>query len=167
MTTISRSIAGAVRALSTYSSFSGTFRAQSVIKLEQNYRSTATILNAANAVIENNSARVGKNLWTDGSEGELIKVYSAYNERDEADFIVSRLREWSDQGNPKRADAAVLLSLKRAVTHAGGGLDQRRPTLSRLRRPALFRTRGDQGRARLSHGSPSIAMTTIPRSSAS
>ena len=50
---------------------------------------------------------MGKNLWTEGAEGELIKVYSAYNERDEADFIIGRLRDWSDQGNP-RVDSAVL-----------------------------------------------------------
>lgn len=87
--------------------FQRDFPGTRIVKLEQNYRSTATILNAANAVIENNSSRVGKKLWTDGSDGELIRVYAAYNERDEADFIVARLREWSDQGNP-RADAAVL-----------------------------------------------------------
>jgi DNA helicase-2/ATP-dependent DNA helicase PcrA len=78
-----------------------------VVKLEQNYRSTSTILNAANAVIANNSARMGKNLWTAGAEGEPIRVYSAYNERDEADFIIGRLRDWIEQGN-LRADAAVL-----------------------------------------------------------
>ena len=78
-----------------------------VIKLEQNYRSTATILNAANAVIANNNSRIGKNLWTEGSEGETIKVYSAYNERDEADFVIGRLRDWIAQGNA-RADAAIL-----------------------------------------------------------
>ncbi len=87
--------------------FQRDFPGTRIIKLEQNYRSTATILNAANAVIENNSSRVGKKLWTDGSAGEPIRVYAAYNERDEADFIVARLREWSDQGNA-RADAAVL-----------------------------------------------------------
>ena len=78
-----------------------------VVKLEQNYRSTATILSAANAVIANNADRMGKNLWTDGAEGEAIKVYSAFNERDEADFVIGRLRDWIDQGN-LRADAAVL-----------------------------------------------------------
>ncbi len=87
--------------------FQKDFPGTSVIKLEQNYRSTATILKAANALIENNSSRMGKNLWTDDEEGEPIRVYSAYNERDEADFIVGRLRDWSEQGNP-RADAAVL-----------------------------------------------------------
>jgi DNA helicase-2/ATP-dependent DNA helicase PcrA len=78
-----------------------------VVKLEQNYRSTATILNAANAVIANNADRMGKNLWTDGAEGEPIRLYAAYNERDEADFVIGRLRDWIDQGNA-RADAAIL-----------------------------------------------------------
>ncbi len=87
--------------------FQKDFPGTSVIKLEQNYRSTATILNAANAVIANNDARLGKNLWTEGAEGEAIRVYSAYNERDEADFVVGRLKDWADQGNA-RADAAIL-----------------------------------------------------------
>jgi len=87
--------------------FQKDFPGTSVIKLEQNYRSTATILNAANAVIANNDSRMGKKLWTEGADGEMIRVYSAYNERDEADFIVGRLKDWSDKGNP-RADAAIL-----------------------------------------------------------
>ncbi|HNP64089.1 MAG TPA: DNA helicase II [Woeseiaceae bacterium] len=87
--------------------FQKDFPGTNVVKLEQNYRSTETILNAANAVIANNSSRMGKNLWTDGATGEAIKVYSAYNERDEADFIVGRLRDWIAQGHP-RADAAIL-----------------------------------------------------------
>jgi DNA helicase-2/ATP-dependent DNA helicase PcrA len=87
--------------------FQRDFPGVSVVKLEQNYRSTATILNAANAVIANNDSRLGKNLWTEGAEGEAIRVYSAYNERDEAEFVVGRLRDWSDKGNA-RADAAVL-----------------------------------------------------------
>ena len=87
--------------------FQKDFADTNIIKLEQNYRSTETILNAANAVISNNNSRVGKNLWTEGNVGEPIKVYSAYNERDEADFIVNRLRDWIDQGNA-RADSAIL-----------------------------------------------------------
>jgi DNA helicase-2/ATP-dependent DNA helicase PcrA len=87
--------------------FQKDFPGTRIVKLEQNYRSTATILNAANAVIANNSSRLGKNLWTEGAEGEAIKVYSAYNERDEADFVIGRLRDWIDQGNV-RADSAVL-----------------------------------------------------------
>jgi len=77
------------------------------IKLEQNYRSTATILKAANAIITNNSDRLGKELWTEGNEGEPIRFYSAYNERDEAEFIVARIQDWVNQGN-LRAEAAVL-----------------------------------------------------------
>jgi DNA helicase-2/ATP-dependent DNA helicase PcrA len=87
--------------------FQKDFPGTRVVKLEQNYRSTETILNAANAVIANNHARMGKNLWTDGAEGEPIRVYSAYNERDEADFVIGRLRDWIEQGNA-RADAAIL-----------------------------------------------------------
>jgi DNA helicase-2/ATP-dependent DNA helicase PcrA len=87
--------------------FQKDFPSATVVKLEQNYRSTATILKAANAVIANNNSRMGKNLWTDGAEGESIKVYAAYNERDEADFVIGRLRDWIDQGN-LRADAAIL-----------------------------------------------------------
>lgn len=87
--------------------FQKDFPGASVIKLEQNYRSTETILDAANAVIANNTSRLGKNLWTEGARGEPIRIYSAYNERDEADFVIGKLRTWSDQGNA-RADAAVL-----------------------------------------------------------
>ncbi len=87
--------------------FQKDFPTAKVVKLEQNYRSTSTILNAANAVIANNTSRMGKNLWTDGREGQPIQVYSAYNERDEAEFIVGRLRDWSAQGNA-RADVALL-----------------------------------------------------------
>jgi len=87
--------------------FQKDFPSATVVKLEQNYRSTATILNAANAVIANNNSRLGKNLWTEGADGEPIKIYAAYNERDESDFVIGRLRDWIDQGN-LRADAAVL-----------------------------------------------------------
>ncbi|MEM7430415.1 MAG: DNA helicase II [Pseudomonadota bacterium] len=87
--------------------FQKDFPDASVVKLEQNYRSTGTILNAANAVIANNTSRLGKELWTEGNDGETIKVYAAYNERDEADFVLGRLRDWIDQGN-LRADAAIL-----------------------------------------------------------
>jgi len=87
--------------------FQKDFPGTRVVKLEQNYRSTATILNAANAVIANNTSRLGKNLWTEGAEGEAIKVYSAYNERDESDFVIGRLRDWIDQGN-LRTDSAIL-----------------------------------------------------------
>lgn len=79
----------------------------STIRLEQNYRSTANILTAANAVIDNNQGRLGKELWTEGSDGELISLYSGFNELDEARFIVARIKEFSNNGSPL-ADCAIL-----------------------------------------------------------
>jgi DNA helicase II / ATP-dependent DNA helicase PcrA len=76
-------------------------------KLEQNYRSTGTILKAANALISNNNGRLGKTLWTSGEDGERVKLYAAFNERDEADFVVNRIREWVTHGGARR-EAAVL-----------------------------------------------------------
>ncbi|MDH5358114.1 MAG: DNA helicase II [Gammaproteobacteria bacterium] len=77
------------------------------IRLEQNYRSTGNILAAANAVIANNSERLGKELWTDDDDGELIQVYNAYNERDEASYVVAQVQAWVNKGG-NRADHAVL-----------------------------------------------------------
>ena len=87
--------------------FQRDFPGTTVFKLEQNYRSTATILSAANALITNNAGRMGKTLWTDGERGEPIRVYAAYNERDEADFVVERIRDWARQGG-RRQDCGVL-----------------------------------------------------------
>jgi DNA helicase-2/ATP-dependent DNA helicase PcrA len=78
-----------------------------LVKLEQNYRSTGTILKAANALIANNSGRLGKNLWTSGADGERVKLYAAFNERDEADFVVNRIRDWVERGGA-RSEVAVL-----------------------------------------------------------
>ncbi|MDX1678349.1 DNA helicase II [Arsukibacterium sp.] len=83
------------------------FDGAETIRLEQNYRSTATILKAANAVIANNSGRLGKDLWTDGSDGETISLYTAFNELDEARFIVSRIRSWQNQGG-SLTESAIL-----------------------------------------------------------
>ncbi|HSG03712.1 MAG TPA: DNA helicase II [Marinobacterium sp.] len=77
------------------------------IRLEQNYRSTGTILDAANAVIRNNQGRLGKELWTQGNEGEAISLYSAFNEQDEARFIVDQISKWVDEGN-RRDESAIL-----------------------------------------------------------
>ncbi len=78
-----------------------------MFRLEQNYRSTGNILGAANALIANNSGRLGKNLWTDGSKGEHIRLYAAFNERDEADFVVQRIVEWARKGGA-RSEVAIL-----------------------------------------------------------
>ena len=78
-----------------------------LFRLEQNYRSTGNILAAANALIANNNGRLGKNLWTAGETGEPVKLYAAFNERDEADFVINRIREWTHKGG-RRSDCAIL-----------------------------------------------------------
>ncbi|HEX7047260.1 MAG TPA: DNA helicase II [Gammaproteobacteria bacterium] len=96
-----------------------------VVRLEQNYRSTGNILKAANAVIANNRDRMGKNLWTSDEEGDPIRLYAAYNEQDEAQFVVERIREWVREGG-QRSDCAVLYRsnaqsrvFEEALIHAG------------------------------------------------
>jgi len=76
-------------------------------RLEQNYRSSGSILEAANALIANNSGRLGKTLWTSGARGEPVRLYAAFNERDEADFVLARILEWTRRGGLRR-DAAIL-----------------------------------------------------------
>lgn len=79
-----------------------------VIKLEQNYRSTKTILNAANQVIENNEGRKSKRLWTANDEGCQIKIFSGANEHEEANFIVDKIKEISEKEDKKLTDFAIL-----------------------------------------------------------
>ena len=88
-------------------SFSKDYKQTEIIRLEQNYRSTNIILNAANALIDNNKDRLGKNLWTDKVEGEQIVLYQAYNEQDEARFVADILKEWMNKGGTYE-EAAVL-----------------------------------------------------------
>lgn len=83
------------------------FNDVATIRLEQNYRSTANILNAANALIAHNGDRLGKNLWTDGIEGEPISLYCAFNELDEARFVVSRIKVWQEAGGAL-SECAIL-----------------------------------------------------------
>ncbi|MGC0024274.1 UvrD-helicase domain-containing protein, partial [Enterobacter asburiae] len=78
--------------------FLNDFPGAQTIRLEQNYRSTSNILSAANALIENNNGRLGKKLWTDGVDGEPISIYCAFNELDEARFVVNRIKTWQDNG---------------------------------------------------------------------
>ena len=88
-------------------SFEKTFPNARVIRLEQNYRSTQNILNAANAVISNNRERKGKTLWTDNPAGEKIGVHTAYSEQDEADYIAKKILEGVAAGR-KFSDYAIL-----------------------------------------------------------
>ena len=89
-------------------SFDRDFSGCKVIKLEQNYRSTSNILNAANAVISNNKGRKGKSLWTDGTEGEKITVKQLPNQNMEAQYIADRILESVRRDSSHFSDFAVL-----------------------------------------------------------
>ena len=82
-------------------SFEHDYQDAHVVRLEQNYRSTANILEAANAVIQNNMGRLGKDLWTDGEKGDPIRLYAAFNEQDESRYIADEMKRLIDSGvNP-------------------------------------------------------------------
>jgi len=87
--------------------FTDDFAGTRTVRLEQNYRSTQTILQAANGVIAHNFGRLGKELWTAGDTGEQITLYAGFNEQDEARFIVDQIQEWVSDGH-LRADSAIL-----------------------------------------------------------
>ncbi len=87
--------------------FADDFPGAQTLRLEQNYRSTHHILKAANALIAHNTGRLGKNLWTAGDDGEPIQIYAAFNEIDEARFVIERIRQWVEKNGQPR-DAAIL-----------------------------------------------------------
>ncbi|MGD8483908.1 MAG: DNA helicase II [Thioalkalispiraceae bacterium] len=105
--------------------FSKDYKDVATFRLEQNYRSTGNILSAANALIANNAERMGKELWTDGSEGELIQLYGAFNEIDEAQYVVGQIQDWIEQGGSRRECAVLYRSnaqsrvLEEALLQAG------------------------------------------------
>lgn len=87
--------------------FEQDFDKVTTVRLEQNYRSTRNILQAANALIENNADRLGKSLWTQGKEGEPVYLYAAYNETDEARFVIDKIKALLEKGYAK-TDMALL-----------------------------------------------------------
>ncbi|MGR4070497.1 DNA helicase II [Halomonas sp. LR3S48] len=87
--------------------FEREFTETKTVRLEQNYRSTSAILDAANALISHNAERMGKELWTAGARGEPISVYAGFNDLDEARFIVDTIKEKVDEGY-RRRDVAIL-----------------------------------------------------------
>ena len=87
--------------------FGEDYPASRTLRLEQNYRSTGTILEAANALISRNQERLGKQLWTADGEGEPIIVYNGYNDQDEARFVIERIEQWRNDGGALR-ECAVL-----------------------------------------------------------
>jgi DNA helicase-2/ATP-dependent DNA helicase PcrA len=90
--------------------FRRDFPATTLCRLEQNYRSTGAILAAANGLIAHNSGRLGKNLWTQGERGDPIRLYAAFNERDEAEFVTHRIRDWVHHGGQRREIAILYRS---------------------------------------------------------
>ena len=84
------------------------------VRLEQNYRSTEVILEAANHLIAHNGDRLGKDLWTDQKGGDPIQLYAAYNENDEARYIVSRIEQWQSHG--ERLDQSAILYRSNALS---------------------------------------------------
>ncbi len=100
--------------------FEREFRVTNLIRLEQNYRSHGNILDAANAIIQNNPARLGKNLWTEAGAGEPIRVHESYSDGDEARFIVEEVKALANDGHA-RAEIALLYrsnAQSRALEHA-------------------------------------------------
>lgn len=87
--------------------FGEDFDDVATVRLEQNYRSTQTILDAANGLIQRNTNRLGKELWSEGERGEPIKVYAGFNDLDEARFIAERIQQWIDDGGSPN-EAAIL-----------------------------------------------------------
>jgi DNA helicase-2/ATP-dependent DNA helicase PcrA len=87
--------------------FSEDFSDVMTVRLEQNYRSTQTILEAANSLIQRNTNRLGKDLWSESEKGELIKLYAGFNDLDEARFIAERIAQWIEGGGSPN-EAAIL-----------------------------------------------------------
>ena len=88
--------------------FSENFKDAKVVRLTQNYRSTANIIKASNALISNNRVGEKKEMWTDGDDGEKIRIYGARNDFDEADFVVAKIKTLVDEGEFSPGDFAVL-----------------------------------------------------------
>jgi DNA helicase-2/ATP-dependent DNA helicase PcrA len=89
-------------------SFQQDYPGTRLVRLERNYRSTGNILDAANALIANNPTRLGKNLWTADGAGEPIRRYAAFNEVDEARFVVDRIRRFGEEEGYRRSECAIL-----------------------------------------------------------
>ena len=102
------------------SSFEREFRVSNLIKLEQNYRSHGNILDCANALIEHNTRRLGKNLWTDAGEGEPVRVHEAFSDVLEAQWLVDEIRQLGRDGLERREVALLYRSnaQSRVLEHA-------------------------------------------------
>ncbi len=100
--------------------FERDFSVENIVKLEQNYRSHSNILDAANAIISNNRNRLGKNLWTASGKGEPVRVYQAYNDMDEASYLIDEIQSLQNEGT-HLSDIAILYrsnAQSRVIEHA-------------------------------------------------
>ena len=122
------------------------------ILLEQNYRSTQTILQAANSVIAKNPERRKKNLWSESGDGAKIVGYVGDSEHDEAAFVAKTIDELGDSQRRQAQGRRRLLPDQRPVASPGGGLRPRRAALQGRRRHAVLRAPRGQGRAGLPAG---------------
>ena len=132
--------------------FEDAFPDTTVVLLEQNYRSTQTILDAANAVIANNFGRKPKNLWTEAGSGDRILRFHADDEVDEAQYVAGELARLHDPGRPPLGGDGGLLPHQRPVAGAGGVPHAGGDPLQGHRGHPLLRPQGDQGRRRLPQG---------------
>ena len=131
--------------------FQDDFPDAQVVRLEQNYRSTQTILDAANAVIAHNRGRMGKSLWTDLGEGDPVKVRELEDEHAEARFVVGEIERLVDEG-VSRAEIAVFYRTNAQSRVLEDTLVRARDRLPGHRRHEVLRARRDQGRDRLPDG---------------
>lgn len=152
--------------------FENEYQGARLIRLEQNYRSTQSILDAANAVIANNRGRKGKKLWTENGQGDRVRIYEASDGVEEANYVANRILTDSHGQNYGRFRRA--LPHERAVERAGICLQAKRHPVPHHRRHALLRPRGGQGHAGLSlpHQQPrgrpcACAASSISRRAAS
>ena len=132
--------------------FEQAFPDVTVIMLEQNYRSTQTILDAANAVIANNVGRKPKNLWTDQGIGDPIVRYHADDEGDEAQWVAHQIALLHDEGDRRWGDVAVFYRTNAQSRVRRGALHARGHPVQGGRRHAVLRPARDQGRGRLPQG---------------
>ena len=147
-TTTSRSTAGAAPRSRTCSASCATTPARRPSAWSRTTAPASNILDAANAVIAHNPDRLGKKLWTDTGDGEPIDLYAAYNEMDEARFVVERIRQWVRDGG-SHGECAILYRSNAQSRAFEEALLGRADPVPRLRRPALLRARRNQGHAGL------------------
>ena len=147
-TTRSRSTASAAPTSATSSTSRTTSRTPTVVKLEQNYRSTQTILDAANAVIAHNRGQMHKTLWTDLGEGDPIVVRELDDEHAEARYVVGEIERLVDEG-VSRAEIAIFYRTNAQSRVLEDTLVRARDRLPGHRRHEVLRARRDQGRDRL------------------